>query len=369
MQTADSADVASLLKKSSDSADDYADYFWVGDLPPLVDQTSEILFTPSPGQVFAHYIDLIYDTVLEDAAIEQQFAKNSVLNAIYDYFLKDEHALSWATLVDDDRTVRVGHLLTMSVCMWEFHGLDTEGHQNELLVMTAGVIDALQNLSDRRGSSHSMSPTSPPIISEKRFIAHVSGYVKAKENDINWRAPLDTHVRLIGEHFFACGCLHWPMMHISWWSMGQTELIDTHTKLISLRLEVKAKSNDVAPTVHVETPHNEIFDVNSLDFSRNLNSINTNASSSSRVSRSGVTGLQVLEPPTTLQNKDELPSPPHSSPPEASAEALGRNHSGDSYRGDPMEPLDFPEAIPREERTTTSVGMFQSSTKRESWLK
>jgi hypothetical protein len=116
------------------------------------------LFTPSPGQVFAHYIDLIYNTVLEDAAIEQQLAKNSVLNATYDYFLKDRYALSWAMLVNKDRTTCVGHLLTISVCMWEFHGLDTEGRQNELLATTAGIIDALQSLSDRRRSSHSMSP-------------------------------------------------------------------------------------------------------------------------------------------------------------------------------------------------------------------
>jgi hypothetical protein len=26
--------------------------------------------------------------------------------------------------------------------------------------------------------------------------------------------------------------------------------------------------------------------------------------------------------------------------------ALGRNHTGDTYRGDPMEPLEFPDAIP-----------------------
>jgi hypothetical protein len=52
------------------------------------------------------------------------------------------------------------------------------------------------------------------------------------------------------------------------------------------------------------------------------------------------------DPQTALRNKDELPSPPHSSPLDAPAEALGCNHSGDSYRGDPMEPLEFPEAIP-----------------------
>ena len=37
-------------------------------------------------------------------------------------------------------------------------------------------------------------------------------------------------------------------------------------------------------------------------------------------------------------------SPPRPSPPEA--EAFGRNHSGDSYRGDPMEPLEYPDAVP-----------------------
>jgi hypothetical protein len=83
-----------------------------------------------------------------------------------------------------------------------------------------------------------MSPTSPPTISVKRFIAHVTDYIKAKEDDIDWQAPLATRLRLIDKHFASGGYLHWSMMHILWWNMGQTELIDTHTKLISLRLEV-----------------------------------------------------------------------------------------------------------------------------------
>ena len=118
-----------------------------------------MLFTPSPGQVFAHYFDLIYDIVLEDAPIEQQLVKHSVLNAMCAYFMKDGCALSWASLIDEDRKICVGHLLTMSACMWEFHGLETTGRQNQLLVTTTGIIDALQSLSDQRGSSHSMSPT------------------------------------------------------------------------------------------------------------------------------------------------------------------------------------------------------------------
>ena len=383
MQTADSADVASLLEKSSATADDYANYYWVGDLPPLVDQTSEILFTPSPGQVFAHYIDLIYDIVLEDASIEQQLVKHSVLNAIYAYFMKDGYALSWARLIDEDRTIRVGHLLTMSVCMWEFHGLETTGRQNQLLVTTAGVIDALQSLSDQRGLLHSMSPTSPPKILVKRFIAHVSDYVKAKENDINWRAPLATRLRLIGEHFVSGGCSHWPMMHISWWSMGQTELVDTHTKLISLRLEVaerraadrhkaltKTKSKDVALTIHVEAPHNEISDVDSLDFSRNLNSVNTNAALSSKVTHFRATDPPVPEPQTTLRNKDELPSPPHSSPPDTTC---GSTWTQPQWRliteGILWSHLTSQRPFPQEGKITTLVGMFRSSTKRENWLR
>jgi hypothetical protein len=48
----------------------------------------------------------------------------------------------------------------------------------------------------------------------------------------------------------------------------------------------------------------------------------------------------------TPRNKDEAPSQLHLRPQDAPASALGRNHIGDTYRGDPMEPLEFPDAIP-----------------------
>ena len=45
-QTADSADVASLVRNSVTEPDDYAGYYWVGDLPFLVVQSHSPLFTP-----------------------------------------------------------------------------------------------------------------------------------------------------------------------------------------------------------------------------------------------------------------------------------------------------------------------------------
>ena len=210
-QTADSDDVDSLLRKSITASDDYADYHWVGDLPPLVVQTYEPLFTPSPGQLFSFYIDRIYDSILGNASPDQRVSRGYVLNDLYTYFMKDDFAISWASLIDKDPNTLTGHLLTMSVCMWELHGLGVMEHRSRLLALTAAVIDALQNLSNQDGLSHSMSPTSPPRISEKRFITHVTEYGNAKEKETAWRVQLDTRVRLISEHFISGECSHWPI--------------------------------------------------------------------------------------------------------------------------------------------------------------
>jgi hypothetical protein len=47
-----------------------------------------------------------------------------------------------------------------------------------------------------------------------------------------------------------------------------------------------------------------------------------------------------------LSPRDEVPSLSPSKPQDDPVSALGRNHSGDNYRGDPIEPLKFPDAIP-----------------------
>ena len=167
--TADSADVASLLRKTITAPDDYADYYWVGDLSPLVVQSHEPLFTPSPGQLFSFHIDHIYDSILGNASLQQRMSRGYVLNDLYSYFMKDGFAISWASLIDKDPDTLAGHLLTMSVCMWKLHGLEVMEHRSRLLALTAAVIDALQNLSNQDGLLHSMSPTSPPRISEKSF--------------------------------------------------------------------------------------------------------------------------------------------------------------------------------------------------------
>ena len=348
---------ASLLRKSITVSDDYADYYWVGDLPPLVIQTSEPLFTPSPGQLFTFYIDRIYDLILGNASPEQRVSRGYVLNDLYTYFMKDGFAITWASLINEDPNTLTGHLLTMSVCMWELHGLEVMEHQSRLLVLTAAVIDALQNLSDRDGLSHSMSPTSPPRISEKHFITHVTELGNAIEKETEWRVHLDTRVRLISDHFISGEYSHWPMMHISWWYMSQSELIGTHTTLTSLRLELaerraterhiastSTKANDDTLTVPGGTRQVESSGANTIDFPRNANSVNNNVipRTSDAIHKTSEPSVPALQEVPLIEGKPA--SPPRPSPPEA--EAFGRNHSGDSYRGDPMEPLDYPEAIP-----------------------
>ena len=115
----------------------------MGDLPPLVVQTSELLFTPSPGQLFAFYIDRIYDLILGNASPEQRVSRGYALNDLYTYFMKDGFAISWVSLIDKDPNTLAGHLLTMSVCMWELHGLEVMEHRSRLLALTATVIEAL----------------------------------------------------------------------------------------------------------------------------------------------------------------------------------------------------------------------------------
>ena len=236
-----------------------------------------------------------------------------------------------------------------------------------------------------------MSPTSPPIISEKRVIAHVNAYVKAKEQDVDWGGGLlDTRLRLISEHYVAETCLHWPMMRISWWNMGQPKLIDTHKWLVSQRLlKVDRELNlkKVSPTTRVEDANHlastdrppksdsvpvtsnasaklspESSDVDSIDFSRNENLINTTAIpvvtrddkidsppiSSSIGQSCGPISSQ--GPRLVHRRKMRAQVHLHRNLKKFASSAFRLNHSGGNCRGDPMEPLmeplKFPGAIP-----------------------
>ena len=229
-----------------------SDYYWVGDLSPLVVQSHEPLFTPSPGQLFSLHIDRTYNSILGNAPLQQRLSRDYVLNDLYSYFMKDGFAISWASLIDKDPDTLAGHLLTMSVCMWKLHGLEVKEHQSRPLALTVAVIDALQNLSDQDGLWHSMSPTSPPRISEKRFTSHVTDLGDAIEKESEWRVHLDTRVTLIGDHFVSGKYSHWPMMHISWWYMSQAELVGTHTMLTRSALELaerRAAERHIASTL------------------------------------------------------------------------------------------------------------------------
>jgi hypothetical protein len=76
-----------------------------------------------------------------------------------------------------------------------------------------------------------------------------------------------------------------------------------------------------------------------------------------------VKGSKVSDPPSSLLRdespdssptraqaslllRDKAPDPSPSRAQDDPVSALGRHHSGDSYREDPMEPLKFPDAIP-----------------------
>jgi hypothetical protein len=144
LQTADPADVASLLEESTVMADDYTIYYWVGDLDPTAEQPLDPQFTPSPGQIFFHLTNLAYNLILKDASEAQQWNIHHILNRLYSYFMKDGFALSWERFVDEDCTKQVSHILTMTVCMWQHYEFEAMGKEHQLLVTTAGVIDALQ---------------------------------------------------------------------------------------------------------------------------------------------------------------------------------------------------------------------------------
>ena len=332
--TADSADVASLVRNSVTGPDDYAEYYWVGDLPLLVVQSHSPLFTPSPGQLFSFHIDRIYDSILGDASLQQRTSRGSVLSDLYSYFMKDGFAISWADLISTDASTLAGHILTMSVCMWKLHGLEVMEHQSRLLALTASVIDALQSLSDQEGLSHSMSPTSPPRILERHFTSHVIDLADAIERRADWRIHLDTRVNLIGQHFVSGGYSHWPMMHNSWWNMSQAELMGTHTMLTSSELELAEQKVAARQVASTSTKTND----------DDANSGNINVVPITRDDTQKSSGPSASSPPE-IPLIDATPlEPPLPSPPQV--EAFGRNHSGDTYRGDPMEPLDYPETIP-----------------------
>jgi hypothetical protein len=150
-----------------------------------------------------------------------------------------------------------------------------------------------------------MSPTLPPIVSEKQLIAHVNVYINTKRQDKNWRSLFDLRFKLIGEHYATDTYLHWPLMRIWWWDMGHSKLINTHKRLVSqglrkaedeiggLHKALSAARAEVATSLtSTSSPKNEEVltsndasttlppessDVNSFNFPRNDNSINTEA--------------------------------------------------------------------------------------------
>ena len=115
-------------------ADNYVIYYWAGDLVPLVEQTLDPQFTPCPGQLFFRLTNLVYNLILKDASEMQRWNTHHILNCLYSYFMKDGYAICWARFVDEDCTKRVSHILTMTVCMWEYYECRSDGKGTSTLV-------------------------------------------------------------------------------------------------------------------------------------------------------------------------------------------------------------------------------------------
>ena len=116
--------------------------------------------------------------------------------------------------------------------------------------------------------------------------------------------------------------------------MSQAELIGTDTMLTSSELELAERKVAARRTASTSTKTND----------NDANSGNVNVvpiTSDDTLKSSGPSASFPKEIPTIDATPVESPPP---SPDQV--EAFGRNHSGDTYRGDPMEPLDYPETIP-----------------------
>ena len=139
--------------------------------------------------------------------------------------------------------------------------------------------------------------------------------------------------------------------------MSQTELMGTHTMLTSSELELaerkaaarqvastSTKANDDTLTIPSESRQIESSGATIICSPHNANSGNDNVVPITSDDTQKSSGPSASSPPEVPLIDATPLGPPPSSPPQV--EALGRNHSGDSYRGDPMEPLEYPEAIP-----------------------
>ena len=104
------------------------------------------------------------------------------------------------------------------------------------------------------------------------------------------------------------------------------------------------KANGDALTIPSESRQVESSGASTIVLPRNTNSDNNNVVPMSSDAIHKSSGPSVSAPQEVPLIEGIPLSPPRPSPPEA--EAFGRNHSGDSYRGDPMEPLEYPEAVP-----------------------
>jgi hypothetical protein len=187
-------------RASGKPADDYAEYYWAGDLRKEVDQF-EAGFTPSPYQLFLKVIVDVFDLIVTDVDRNACIKAHHTLSCDTKYFINQKSSvhLSWAEFCNKEISMLCNQGLTWSICQFTHRKLDTGNKERTLLNAIAGILEALKQFSNPLGRAHSMSPTSPPRVSQKQILDFENEYTARRGSDTTWMELMTYHVMIISK--------------------------------------------------------------------------------------------------------------------------------------------------------------------------
>jgi hypothetical protein len=104
-----------------------------------------------------------------------------LLSYITKYFSSDGKHYTWAEFCNKRLSAMCDQVLTWSACQFTHHKLEVNNKERTLLNAITGILEALKQFSDPLGKAYSMSPTSPPRVSQKQIINFVDDMPPEKE--------------------------------------------------------------------------------------------------------------------------------------------------------------------------------------------
>jgi hypothetical protein len=272
------------------------------------------------------------------------------------------------------------HAFTWSACQFVHCDLQADRKDKVFLTVIAGIIDSLKHLSNPQGKAHLMLPVSPPSVLLEQIVACVDNYVREKKRNSNWEGLLPYCMDLIGKHCLTFGCCDaWSLMVMPWWGLGLADLNTTHKTLLSRELwkaeeanrlleqplkeervnkvpppviVTVASSTDLPPslkdTVSMLSPEGSNLD--SLDYSHRSDSVFTLALMVVIEGDDGAYDLPVINVPDTPIPEEAHDDPKGNNPGPKGKDPITNTMSikyiGNTYKGDPMENLNFPYKSP-----------------------